>query len=171
MLGELALSILLRSKDRQPRGESWAFRDQTLLTAWLDPVHYRHVPSRVARTEPTADPMPKITASKPPIAWKQFVLFWWQEAPGNRLGSYRTREPRDIAVFTENHFRIHFHPDSSDDALCEVILRRTGKTWYLKLDDSEEFWTYYDEDADNSIWTWMDDANQELFTIRGELKS
>jgi hypothetical protein len=114
--------------------------------------------------------MPKKAASKPPIAWKQFVLFWWQEAPGNRLGVYRTRRPEDIEVFGPEHYRVRFHPDSLQDPPCEVILRRQKKVWYVKHEDDEECWLYYDEDSENSIWTSIDDANQELFVIRGELK-
>jgi hypothetical protein len=109
----------------------------------------------------------KKTETKPPIVWKGFGLFWRMEAPGNRLGTYRTRRPEDIEVFSENHFRIRFHPDSTEDVACEVILRRKGKTWYLKVDDDQEDWSYYDKEAENGIWTWMDEANQELFVIRG----
>lgn len=114
--------------------------------------------------------MPKKAASKTPILWKQFVLFWWQEAPGNRLGVYRTLVPQDIEVFGPKHYRVRFHPNSVEDYPCEVILRFREGLWWLKLEDDEEIWTYYDEDHLNSIWMWMDDANQELFTIRGEVK-
>jgi hypothetical protein len=114
--------------------------------------------------------MPKKAAAKPPIVWKQFVLFWWREEPGMRLGVFHTRKPEDIEVFGPKHYRVRFQPDSSQDSPCEVIIRFYQGAWYLKTDDDEEVWTYYDEDGENSIWTWMDDANTELFTIRGELK-
>jgi|GEM_PF-3560906 len=111
--------------------------------------------------------MPKKAVSKPPIIWKEFVLFWWAEEPVMRLAVFRSRKPEDIEVFSKYHYRIHFHPDSTDDAPCEVIIRREGRTWYLKVEDDEEFWTYYDEDYENAVWTWMDATNQELFVIRG----
>lgn len=87
-----------------------------------------------------------------------------------RLAVFRTRKPEDIEVFGPKHYRVRFHPDSTEDVPCEVIILFRHGEWRLKVEDDEEFWTYYDEDAVNSIWTWMDDANQELFVIRGELK-
>ncbi len=114
--------------------------------------------------------MPKKAASKPPVVWKQFVLFWWIEAPGNRMGTYRTRQPGDIEVFGPNHYRIRFHPDSVEDYQYEVIIRHHKGEWWVKLEDDEEFSSFYDQDDYYSIWTWIDDTNQELFTIRGELK-
>jgi hypothetical protein len=121
-----------------------------------------------AENSPSA--MSKKTTAKPPIIWKQFVLFWWIEAPGMSLSTFRTRKSEDIEVFGPKHYRVRFHPDSTDDEVCEVIIRYHDRVWRLKVEDDAEFWTYYDEDAENSIWTWMDDANQELFVIRGEEK-
>jgi hypothetical protein len=115
--------------------------------------------------------MPKKAASKPPVVWKQFVLFWWQECYGNRLSIYRTRTANDIEVFGRNHYRVHFHPDSTDDEEYEVIIRYEKGEWLIKLEDVEPFSTFCHEDDDQSIWTWVDDMNQELFTIRGELKA
>lgn len=52
----------------------------------------------------------------------------------------------------------------------EVIIRHHKGEWLIKLEDDEEFSTFYDQDEDHSIWTWIDETNQEMFTIRGELK-
>lgn len=114
--------------------------------------------------------MPKKVAARPPVVWKQFVLFWWVEAPGNRMAIYRTRQPGDIEVFGNNHYRVRFRPDSVEDYEYEVIIRHHKGEWLIKLEDDEEFSTFYDQDEDHSIWTWIDETNQEMFTIRGELK-
>lgn len=112
--------------------------------------------------------MPKKAASKPPIVWKQFVLFWWSERPGMRAAVFRTRKPDDIEVFSRYRYRVYLHADDCQDADCEVILYRDGKkTWWLKLDDDEECWCFYDEDHENGVWTWFDEMNQELLVIRG----
>lgn len=104
---------------------------------------------------------------EPTVVWKEFVLFWWIEEPGMRMSVYRTRRAEDIEVFSSSHYRIHFHPDSRADVMCEVILRRDEDTWWLKQDAEEECWCYYDEDAENGVWTWFDDGNQQMFVIRG----
>ena len=84
-----------------------------------------------------------------------------------RTALFRTRRPEDIEVFSASHYRIIFHPDSPEDGNCEVILRLDKDTWWLKVEDDEECWCFYDEDYENAVWTWFDNANQELFVIRG----
>lgn len=111
--------------------------------------------------------MPKKAASKPPIVWKQFVLFWWMESPGNRLEIYRTRQASDIEVFGKNHYRVHFRADSTNDEDYEVIIRHHEGEWLIKIEDVEEFGAFYDQNDENAIWTWTDETNQELFVIRG----
>lgn len=84
-----------------------------------------------------------------------------------RIAVFRTRKPEDIEVFDLNHYRVRFRPDLPEDGDLEVIIRHHHGEWWIKVEDDEEFWCYYDQDDINGIWTWMDDANQELFVIRG----
>jgi hypothetical protein len=110
--------------------------------------------------------------TKPPIVWKEFVLFWWMEEAGMRTSVFRSRKPQDIEVFSRYHYRILFHPDDPQDGIIEVILRRDReKTWWLKLEADEECWCFYDEDYENGVWTWFDNMNQELLVIRGVEKT
>jgi hypothetical protein len=103
---------------------------------------------------------------KPKPTSNRFVLFWWVECPDMRMAIYRTRGPEDVEVFSDEHLRVTFHPDSSQDERVEVILQKKDETWWVKVDDQGEDWCYYDEDSENGVWTWMDEPNQELFVIR-----
>jgi hypothetical protein len=114
--------------------------------------------------------MPKKTSTEPPLAWKQFILFWWTEGPGNRMAVYRTRQPGDIEVFGRNHYRMHFRPDSVEDDEYEMIIRHHKGEWLIKIEDEEEFSYFYDQDDATSVWTWADETNRELFVIRGDLR-